>query len=69
MHKVLIASDQMFLSALLSFIMYVLVFLKLRGNILLHGWRLSFRFGRGVTEYSTRSVDSHAVTVAKSMLL
>ncbi|KAL1941111.1 hypothetical protein VTO73DRAFT_7323 [Trametes versicolor] len=59
----------MFLSALLSFIMYILVYLRLRGNIMLHGWRVSFRFGRRSTEYSTRSVDSHAVNVAKSMLL
>ncbi|KAI0819683.1 hypothetical protein BC628DRAFT_1401598 [Trametes gibbosa] len=59
----------MFLSALLSFIMYVLVFLKLRGNVMLHGWRLSFHFGRVNSEYSTRSADSHAVKVAKSMLL
>ncbi|OJT09841.1 hypothetical protein TRAPUB_13711 [Trametes pubescens] len=56
---------QMFLSALLSFIMYILVFLRLRGNIMLHGWRMSIRFGRRSTEYSTRSVDSHAVNVAK----
>lgn len=68
-HKVLTDSIQMFLSALLSFIMYILVYLRLRGNIMLHGWRVSFRFGRRSTEYSTRSVDSHAVNVAKSMLL
>ncbi|KAH9852137.1 hypothetical protein C2E23DRAFT_827684 [Lenzites betulinus] len=59
----------MFLSAALSFVMYVLVFLKLRGNVMLHGWRLSFRFGRVKSEHSARSVDSHAVNVAKSMLL
>lgn len=67
--RVLTDSTQMFLSAFLSFIMYILVFLRLRGNIMLHGWRMSFRFGQGSTEYSTRSVDSHAVNVAKSMLL
>ncbi|KAI0629246.1 hypothetical protein C8Q77DRAFT_1065995 [Trametes polyzona] len=59
----------MFLSALLSFIMYVLVFLRMRGNIMLHGWRVSFRFGPQPPELAPKSVDTHAVNVAKSMLL
>ncbi|OSD03068.1 hypothetical protein PYCCODRAFT_1434945 [Trametes coccinea BRFM310] len=59
----------MFISALLSFIMYTLVFFRLRGNVLLHGWRLSFRFRRGPTEPAAKSVDTHAMNVAKGMLL
>ncbi|KAI9064117.1 hypothetical protein FKP32DRAFT_1591529 [Trametes sanguinea] len=59
----------MFISALLSFIMYTLVFFRLRGNVLLHGWRLSFRFRRGPTEPASKSVDTHAMNVAKGMLL
>ncbi|KAH9888857.1 hypothetical protein C8Q73DRAFT_708429 [Cubamyces lactineus] len=60
----------MFISALLSFSMYILVFLRLRGNVMLHGWRLSFRFRKGPTDPSApKSVDTHAVNIAKGMLL
>ncbi|KAI8985552.1 hypothetical protein BD414DRAFT_488459 [Trametes punicea] len=59
----------MFISALLSFVMYVLVFLRLRGNVMLHGWRLSFRFRRGPAGPAPKSVDTHAINVAKGMLL
>ncbi|KAI0331452.1 hypothetical protein GY45DRAFT_616878 [Cubamyces sp. BRFM 1775] len=56
----------MFISALLSFSMYILVFLRLRGNVMLHGWRLSFRFRNGTTDPSApKSVDTHAVNIAK----
>ncbi|KAJ8494363.1 hypothetical protein ONZ51_g2396 [Trametes cubensis] len=60
----------MFISALLSFSMYILVFLRLRGNVMLHGWRLSFRFRNGPSDSAApRSVDTHAVNIAKGMLL
>ncbi|KAI0766916.1 hypothetical protein BD413DRAFT_568049 [Trametes elegans] len=59
----------MFLSALLTFLMYILVFLRLRGNISVHGWRVSIYLRRRALEHSFQSVDTHAVNVAKGMLL
>ncbi|KAI0675493.1 hypothetical protein C8Q78DRAFT_1160502 [Trametes maxima] len=59
----------MFLSALLSFIMYALIFLRLRGNVSLHGWRLSWHSHRSSTEHGPKSIDTHAVNIAKGMLL
>ncbi|KAI0352341.1 hypothetical protein OH77DRAFT_800663 [Trametes cingulata] len=59
----------MFISAFLSFVMYVLIFLRLRGNIVLHGWRVSFRFRPNASEPAPKSVDTHVINVAKKMLL
>ncbi|KAI0641914.1 hypothetical protein C8Q79DRAFT_1113248 [Trametes meyenii] len=59
----------MFLSALLSFVMYILIFLNLRGNISLHGWRLSWHSRGSSTERCPKSIDTHAVNIAKGMLL
>ncbi|KAI0367027.1 hypothetical protein BV20DRAFT_1001359 [Pilatotrama ljubarskyi] len=59
----------MFMSAFLSLVMYVLIFLRLRGNIVLHGWRVSFRFRPKASEPAPTSVDTHVINVAKKMLL
>lgn len=61
--------QQMFLSALFSFIMYALIFLKLRGNISVHGWHLSFHFHGDPSRTLPGPVDSHVVSIAKKMLL
>ncbi|KAI0693174.1 hypothetical protein C8T65DRAFT_66012 [Cerioporus squamosus] len=59
----------MFLSALFSFIMYSLVFLRLRGNVLLHGHHITFRFRRDASTSAPKSVDTHVINIAKGMLL
>ncbi|KAI0793923.1 hypothetical protein C8Q74DRAFT_543605 [Fomes fomentarius] len=59
----------MFLSAVFCSIMYTLVFFRLRGNIMLHGWRLSFRFHGDLSETAPKSVDTHVINIAKGMLL
>ncbi|KAI0741400.1 hypothetical protein C8Q80DRAFT_1109851 [Daedaleopsis nitida] len=59
----------MFLSAILCFIMYTLVFLNLRGNVFVNGWRLTVRFHRDHAETASKSVDTHVVNIAKGMLL
>ncbi|TBU49185.1 hypothetical protein BD309DRAFT_852116 [Dichomitus squalens] len=59
----------MFLSALLSFVMYSLVFLRLRGNILVHGWHVSFHLRPECSEGSPKSIDTHVMNIAKGMLL
>jgi len=68
----------MFASAGFSFILYLLVFFKLRGNITLDGYKVQFqkrpkvKFGRTAagTYIMTddRRVESHLTTVAKQML-
>ena len=61
----------MFLSAFLSFVLYALVFFRLRGNIVVSGWHVRFRMleedesgWRGREHASSR-----ALSVAKQMLL
>ncbi|TFY71616.1 hypothetical protein EVG20_g1395 [Dentipellis fragilis] len=62
----------MFLAALFSFILYTLVFLRLRGIILVDGWRISFRFKRRVPSWSGSEKgrqDQYMATLGKQMLL
>lgn len=59
----------MFLSAVFCFIMYTLIFFRLRGNIMLHGRRLSFRCHGDLAETAPKSVDTHVINIAKGMLL
>ncbi|RDX54293.1 hypothetical protein OH76DRAFT_1398612 [Lentinus brumalis] len=59
----------MFLSALFSFLMYTLIFLRLRGNILLHGHRITVRFRPDASMSAPKSVDTHVINIAKGMLL
>ena len=60
---------QMFTSALISLILYTLVFLRLRGNILLRGSRLSFRRRSGADAINGRGADGNTIKIAKQMLL
>jgi len=63
----LLAQMIMFLAAPLSAILYILTFLRMRGNIVRDGWKLSFRrMGEGSSKYFARS---DARMVAKQMLL
>lgn len=65
----------MFLSAVVSFISYVLVFLKLRGNILVTGGRFRLRSvdqttaGTPYQGYEASDLRAHMDSVAKHMLL
>ncbi|OCH89019.1 hypothetical protein OBBRIDRAFT_794688 [Obba rivulosa] len=59
----------MFSSAVVTFVLYLLIFLNLRGNIWVNGWRVSFSFPRDAERAASRGVDDHAMKVAKQMLL
>ncbi|KAL5528637.1 hypothetical protein ACEPAF_7773 [Sanghuangporus sanghuang] len=65
----------MFISAVASFILYVLVFLKLRGNLLVAGGRFRFRSVAKESawmpyqNYEASDLRVHMVSVAKHMLL
>ncbi|KAL5523555.1 hypothetical protein ACEPAG_7728 [Sanghuangporus baumii] len=65
----------MFISAVASFILYVLVFLKLRGNLLVAGGRFRFRSVAKASAWmpyqnnETSDLRVHMVSVAKHMLL
>ncbi|RPD64371.1 hypothetical protein L226DRAFT_603900 [Lentinus tigrinus ALCF2SS1-7] len=59
----------MFLSALFCFIMYTLIFLRLRGNILMHGGHITFRLRQDTSALAPKSVDTHVINIAKGMLL
>jgi len=62
----------MFSSAFVSFVLYVLVFLKLRGNIVVSGWRIRFRRRVASTSWEMQTgktmVDSQLMSIAKQML-
>ncbi|KAJ7314237.1 hypothetical protein DFH08DRAFT_895814 [Mycena albidolilacea] len=56
----------MFMAATFSFVLYTLIFLRLRGNIIIEGRRITFRR----TGMAWRgSNDNHALIIAKQMLL
>ena len=61
----------MFISAFLSFILYTLVFFRLRGNIVVTGWRVCFRMlEKDESAWRGRErADSHALRIAKQMIL
>ncbi|KAG6821022.1 hypothetical protein H0H93_007912 [Arthromyces matolae] len=59
----------MFIAALASIVLYVLVFLRLRGNIIRNGWRLKFRKQGASASWRARNSDNKAMSVAKQMLL
>ncbi|KAJ7718011.1 hypothetical protein DFH07DRAFT_973410 [Mycena maculata] len=58
----------MFIAALLSFVLYTLIFLRLRGNIVVSGKRLSFR-RTGVVAWRGKQFENQAVAIARQMLL
>ncbi|KAF9792980.1 hypothetical protein BJ322DRAFT_91315 [Thelephora terrestris] len=61
----------LFLSSSLSFILYTLVFFRLRGNIVVTGWHVRFRMlEKDESGWRGRQpADSHALRVAKQMIL
>jgi hypothetical protein len=62
----------MFMSALFSFILYTLVFFRLRGNIVVSGWYVVFRKANTNKNASWRGrdfADNQAMAIAKQMLL
>lgn len=66
----------MFASAGLSFILYTLVFLRLRGNVNVSGWRFSFQRRHVAKGYSNKqynavtdpSQNTHVMRVARQMM-
>lgn len=62
----------MFMSALFSFILYSLVFLRLRGNVVVNKWYIVFRRANKSKNASWRGrdfADNQMMTVARQMLL
>jgi len=58
----------MFMAALFSFVLYTLIFLRLRGNVVVTGWRVSFRRS-GITAWRGKQFENQALAIAKQMLL
>jgi hypothetical protein len=66
----------MFFSAGVSLVLYTLVFLRIRGNIVVNGWRFYFRRRVVVQGYSSRqfnavtdpSQNTHVMKVARQMM-
>jgi hypothetical protein len=58
---------QMFMAAAFSFILYTLIFLRMRGNIVLQGRRISFR--RTGTAWRGKQFENQALAIARLMLL
>ena len=59
----------MFISAGLSFILYMLIFMKLRGNIITVGTRVRFRMHRRTDSVTGLAADNEVVAIAKTMLM
>ncbi|KAK7057447.1 Git3 domain-containing protein [Favolaschia claudopus] len=57
----------MFMAAAFSFILYMLIFLRLRGNIVVEGRRIHFQ--RVGTPWRGKQFENQAMTIAKQMLL
>lgn len=59
----------MFLSAILSFILYTLVFLRMRGNIVVNGFYIHFRLTNNGDRDGRLFAQSYALRIARQMLL
>jgi len=62
----------MFLAAFFSFVLYILIFLRLRGNAVRNGWRVRFRRTSAITTENWRGrkfADDQAMVIARQMLL
>ncbi|KAF7362109.1 Git3 domain-containing protein [Mycena venus] len=57
----------MFMAAAFSFVLYTLIFLRMRGNIVVEGRCVSFR--RTGTAWRGKQFENQALTIAKQMLL
>jgi len=58
----------LFLSALFSFILYAMIFLSLRGNLVHNGWRIKFHFKQPQGKAGANADDA-ILGIAKQMLL
>lgn len=58
----------MFLSAAFTFILYALVFFRMRGNIVVNGWYMRFRINRNDGWRGRDFAGDSALTVARQML-
>ncbi|KIP11516.1 hypothetical protein PHLGIDRAFT_114372 [Phlebiopsis gigantea 11061_1 CR5-6] len=59
----------MFVSAGLSFVLYILVFCRIRGNLLVAGRRVRLRLHRSTDSSRGLSADDQTIAVTKQMLL
>ncbi|KAF5386139.1 hypothetical protein D9615_002347 [Tricholomella constricta] len=62
----------MFLTAFLSFVLYILIFLRFRGNVVRNGWRIRFRKSSDVVSADSQGrkfADDQDRQIAKRMLL
>jgi hypothetical protein len=59
----------MFLSAVLSFILYTLVFLRMRGNVVVSGLYVRFRLAKNENWGGRLFAQSYALRLAGQMLL
>jgi len=59
----------MFLSATLSFILYTLVFLRMRGNVVVNGFYIRFRLAKDEDWRGRLFAQNHALKIARQMLL
>lgn len=62
----------MFISAVISFVLYTLVYLRLRGNVVVHGIHIRFRMRRASLSWqgSEQGIqDEHIMVIARQMLL
>ncbi|CAK5265576.1 unnamed protein product, partial [Mycena citricolor] len=59
---------QMYIAAIFSFVLYILIFLRMRGNIIVEGFRISFRRS-GLSQWRGKRFNAQALTIAKQMLL
>jgi len=59
----------MFLSAILSFILYTLVFLRMRGNVVVNGLYIRFRFAKNEDWRGRLFAQNYALKIARQMLL
>jgi len=57
----------LFLSALFSFILYSMIFLSIRGNLIRNGWRVRFNF-KGGKDSNGGGADDAILGIAKQML-
>jgi len=60
---------QMFLSAILSFVLYTLVFLRMRGNVVVNGLYIRFRLAKNENWRGRLFAQSYALRIARQMLL
>ncbi|KAF7315258.1 Git3 domain-containing protein [Mycena indigotica] len=58
----------MFMAAFFSFILYMLIFLRMRGNIIVEGRRVSFRLKK-IDQWRGKRFENQALTIARQMLL